>query len=198
MVQKIKCGKEEGDKFVSYCREWNGFFQPTVGRVGGLGLLRKLASIGVECLKRGRNYLSCLVHNKCKNFDFKLWNVYGPTQSEEKMNLWEEIYQSLLASINKKIIMGGDFNAILDLMEKNGGASKITKDMLDFRDFVQRIEAIDCKPTKGWFTWNNRRKGFSNILEHLDIFLINNYWMKEGIQISSKILPFSISDHYLV
>ncbi|GLJ08364.1 hypothetical protein SUGI_0087290 [Cryptomeria japonica] len=94
--------------------------------------------------------------------------------------------------------MGGDFNVILDLIEKNGGVRKITKDMLDFRNFMQRIEFIECKLTKGWFTWMNRRKGFSNIAERLDIFLIDNYWMKEEIHISLKVLPSSISEHYPV
>ncbi|XP_059066331.1 uncharacterized protein LOC131857650 [Cryptomeria japonica] len=70
--------------------------------------------------------------------------------------------------------------------------------MLEFRNFVQKLDVVGCKPSKGWFTWTNRRMGFSNIVERLDKFLISSYWLKEDIQVSTKTLPYSVSDHFPV
>lgn len=49
-------------------------------------------------------------------------------------------------------IVGGYFNTILDLSKKSGGLGRISRDMLDFRDFVHMIGVVDCKPSEGWFT----------------------------------------------
>ncbi|GLJ43405.1 hypothetical protein SUGI_0901920 [Cryptomeria japonica] len=84
--------------------------------------------------------------------ELELWNIYGPNQSWEKTLLWVEVSQAAAVNGNKKLIIGGDFNVILDLSEKSGGTKKITNDMLNFRNFVQKLEVVDCKPSVGWFT----------------------------------------------
>ncbi|GLJ21577.1 hypothetical protein SUGI_0400510 [Cryptomeria japonica] len=87
MLQETKCSVDKGDKFISYCRDWNGFFQPTVVWAGDLELLWKSATLSVESFKGGNNWISYSMHSKTKQSDFELWNIYGPTQSQEKMNL---------------------------------------------------------------------------------------------------------------
>jgi hypothetical protein len=53
----------------------------------------------------------------------------------------------------------------------------------------------DIKPTKGNYTWNNRRVGLQHIAARLDRFLINNNFLLSPLDISSQILPSAISDH---
>ncbi|GLJ06192.1 hypothetical protein SUGI_0033110 [Cryptomeria japonica] len=76
---------------------------------------------------------------------------------------------------SRKLIIGGNFNVIIDLSEKCGGSKKVTNDMLNFKSFVQKLEVLDYKPSEGWFTWTNRWLGLDNIIEHLDRFLIVSY-----------------------
>ncbi|GLJ32356.1 hypothetical protein SUGI_0651160 [Cryptomeria japonica] len=68
--------------------------------------------------------------------ELELWNIYGPTNSQEKAKLWEEIESFVSLNRNKKLIIGGDFNVILDLADKHGGIRKITREILDFKNFV--------------------------------------------------------------
>jgi hypothetical protein len=53
----------------------------------------------------------------------------------------------------------------------------------------------EIKPSKGKYTWNNRRVGLNHIASHLDHFLINNNFLLSPFVISSLILPFDVSDH---
>ncbi|GLJ24397.1 hypothetical protein SUGI_0465980 [Cryptomeria japonica] len=105
----------------------------------------------------------------------ELWNIYDPSQSQEKLLLWDEIVHFVSARGNKKLIIVGDFNAILDLSKKCGGSKKVTNDMLNFRSFVQKLEVVDYKPFEDWFTWTNKWLQLDNIAEHLDMFLIGSY-----------------------
>ncbi|XP_059066306.1 uncharacterized protein LOC131857630 [Cryptomeria japonica] len=80
--------------------------------------------------------------------------------------------------------------------EKKGGTNKISRDMVEFRDFIQGIEAVDCILSEEWFTWMNRRMGLTNIAERLDRFLTETKWIMEGIPISVKTLPYCLSDQF--
>ncbi|GLJ40571.1 hypothetical protein SUGI_0837430 [Cryptomeria japonica] len=117
---------------------------------------------------------------------------------KEKSVFWDDITQLVSTSGNRKIIIGGDFNTILDLLEKMGGSKKVTSDMLNFRNFVQKVGVTDCKPSAGWFTWNNKRSRLANIVERLDRFLIGSYWSEANMATSIKTLPYCISGHFPV
>jgi hypothetical protein len=53
----------------------------------------------------------------------------------------------------------------------------------------------DIKPTKGNYTWNNRRVGLQHIAARLDRFLISSNFLLSPLDISSQILPSAISNH---
>lgn len=59
-----------------------------------------------------------------RNLQFILINVYGPIQNIDKNVVWEEIEQYLGIVSNQICVIGGDFNAILDLKVKWGGISR--------------------------------------------------------------------------
>ncbi|GLJ11405.1 hypothetical protein SUGI_0166330 [Cryptomeria japonica] len=122
------------------------------GRAGGLGILWKPSSVDISKMSEGKQWISCQVHCRLSQMELELWNIYGSNQSREKTLLWVEVAQAAAVNGNKKLIIGGDFNVILDLSEKSGGTKKITNDMLNFRNFVQKLEVVDCKPSVGWFT----------------------------------------------
>ncbi|XP_059064693.1 uncharacterized protein LOC131856787 [Cryptomeria japonica] len=159
LIQETKCISEDIDKLIRFCKEWNGIFSPAFGRAGGLGILWNPSLVNITKSFEEKQGLSCQVQHRLSKLELELWNIYGPTNSQEKAKLWEEIRNCIAKNGNKKIIIGGDFNVILELADKRGGIRKVTRDILDFRNFIQKIEVVDCKPTDGWFTWNNRRQG---------------------------------------
>ncbi|GLJ27390.1 hypothetical protein SUGI_0537540 [Cryptomeria japonica] len=195
MLQETKCGLTEGENFIKYCRSWIGSFQVVEGLSGGLGILWNPNKVNIKIMGKSKHWISDHVQSKISSTSFPLWNIYGPTQSPDKSKLWELNEQISLFGSNNYII-GGDFNVILDLSEKKGGTNKISRDMVGFRDFIQGIEAVVCIPSEGWFTWTNKRLGFTNIVEHMDRFLTGSRWMMEGMPIIAKTLAYCLSDHF--
>ena len=56
-------------------------------------------------------------------------------------------------------------------------------------------DLMDIKPASGKYTWNNKRLGPGHIAARLDRFLVQDSFLLLGLNISSKILPFGVSDH---
>jgi hypothetical protein len=79
--------------------------------------------------------------------------------------------------------------------EKKGGF--IVRDPT--REWVEDIMAYweleYVKPTKGKYTWSNKRVGPRHIVSRLERFLFQNTFMLLGLTPSSSILPHIVSDH---
>lgn len=100
--------------------------------------------------------------------------------------------------MNSNLIIRGDFNVVLDMFEKYGGTRSESQVMIDFRRFVANSRLDDCQTSNGFFTWTNRWKDFTEILERLDRFLISPGWHDFCSIIEAHVLPISISDHFPV
>jgi hypothetical protein len=79
--------------------------------------------------------------------------------------------------------------------EKRGGS--IVRDPA--REWVEDIvvawDLLDIKPTKGRYTWTNKRIGPGHIAARLDRFLVQSSFLVLGLKTNSEILPHSASDH---
>ena len=71
---------------------------------------------------------------------------------------------------NFPIILGVDFNTILNLIEKIKGVQQISKNMKDFKEWCEGHNIIDIPCCNGIHTWNNKWKDFAFIVEKLDRF----------------------------
>ena len=93
------------------------------------------------------------------------------------------------------IILAGDLNIILSQDEKRGVS--LVRDPL--REQVDEIimdwDLLDVIPSKGKYTWNNTRLGPWHINTRMDIFLVQDTFLFQGLNSSSKIFPFGGSDH---
>jgi hypothetical protein len=49
---------------------------------------------------------------------------------------------------------------------------------------------VDINPSKGKFTWSNKRIGLGNIATRMDHFLVHSNILSQDFLISSKIIPF--------
>ncbi|XP_059067892.1 uncharacterized protein LOC131858612 [Cryptomeria japonica] len=86
-------------------------------------------------------------------------------------------------------MVAGDFNALLDIDDKEGGLRKPTKVMEDFRDFVANCRLFDIILKNRNFTWTNRRLNFSKISERLDWLFVGEGWLKGDQSLESSITP---------
>ncbi|KAK5836253.1 hypothetical protein PVK06_012027 [Gossypium arboreum] len=99
------------------------------------------------------------------------------------------------SSVKEKWIIGGDFNAILDNLKKEGGRRKPQTLMDDFRAVVDDLSLVDLKTDNGWFTWVNNREGTAMVKERLDRFLISANDVASFPFIETKVIRQSNSDH---
>ena len=62
-------------------------------------------------------------------------------------------------------------------------------------DIILEWELEDIKPSKGKFTWTNKRVGPGHIAARLDRFLVQSSFLTLGLFASSEILQACTSDH---
>ena len=113
----------------------------------------------------------------------------------EKKSYWQSIHDILSSQNLDNIILARDLNITLNVKEKKGGS--IVWDPLRemVEDIMSNWDLEDIKPSRGKFTWLNRRIGPGHIAARLDRFLIHHSFATFGFRSDSKILPFNMSDH---
>lgn len=84
-----------------------------------------------DLLDACQNWMLGIAKIREADVKFPLFNVHGSTKMEEKVRIWGSIKEKVDQLEHNKLILGGDFNAILDL-NKN-------KAMLDFRKFINNM-----------------------------------------------------------
>ena len=104
------------------------------------------------------------------NLNFILVNIYGPTNNYAKKYLWDEISVFINNHSNELILLGDDFNTILNLDEKYGGIQHTSQATKGFNIWIDLNNLIDISFNNGKFTWNNKMKNFTYIAEKLDRF----------------------------
>ncbi|PPR85316.1 hypothetical protein GOBAR_AA35375 [Gossypium barbadense] len=92
-------------------------------------------------------------------------------------------------------ICKGDFNAILNDAEKEGGRRGVRAHMNDFKAVMDDLALVDIKPDSGWFTWVNNRNGGGLIKERIDRFLISVSLVENFPFIAIKVVRQTQSDH---
>ena len=137
---------------------------------------------------------------KVEHFDLKflIFNIYGPTSTNDKKNLWVVLTNLIQQEREMNFILGGDFNALLSMTGKKGGICAPIRTIQGFSSFVEDNNLSDIFPYNGLYTWTNRRIGFLEIAERLDRFLFSQSWNLLSFSLKSEILPFAISDHFPV
>ncbi|PPS08709.1 hypothetical protein GOBAR_AA11933 [Gossypium barbadense] len=89
---------------------------------------------------------------------FRFTGFYGQTDPSLRQQSLDKL-RRVKNMVNEGWIMGGDFNAILNNSEKEGGRRKPRTLMDDFCDVLEELSLTDVKTPNGWFTWSNNREG---------------------------------------
>lgn len=137
----------------------------------------------------------CKIHSSPLNVDFILINVYGPSKPIHQRDFWQPL-SSLIQELEEGvIIIGGDFNAILDVNDKSGGKGGLSASQVNFPNFVMDNGLREVKSKEGQFTWSNRRILESHVAEKLDCFFLGGPWAETNFLFVSNIQPMVASEH---
>ncbi|CAN1820416.1 hypothetical protein LINPERHAP1_LOCUS29088 [Linum perenne] len=92
----------------------------------------------------------------------------------------------------------GDFNALIDGSEKEGGLPLRNESTEPFKDFISANELMDLGFTGQRYTWTNFHVGNGNIKERLDKSLCTQSWRRKFDTAYLFHEPMIESDHCLL
>ena len=138
----------------------------------------------------------CVLDVTIKDKAFRLIGVYGPNATSEFPAFFRRIEPYVVPS--KRVILVGDWNAVLDPNLDRGAVSAGTNtlDARYFRDFVQRLDLVDKfrerYPNKIVWTWTGRGAS-AQLYSYLDRVLVKRVdWDYLG---GPSFDPYKNSDH---
>jgi exonuclease III len=135
-----------------------------------------------------KNLQTCITYPIC--------NVYIPNNFWEKKDCWETLMKSKELDAQENCIIAEDLNTTMHQREKKGGS--IVRDQFreNMDDLVSDLDLFDVQPSKGKYTWNNKRTWVVHIAARLDHFLIRSPLLFLPFTITSQLVPWGISDHH--
>ena len=129
-----------------------------------------------------------------------LANLYPP--NEDDPNFFTSVFSQLLDFKGEEIIVGGDFNLVLEVdKDKKGGLATLARNHKKSReviaDFVENLELIDAwrvlNPEIFRFTWRQKK---SEVHCRLDFFLVNQTTFCNTV--SADMVPGYKTDHSMI
>ncbi|KAL4284730.1 hypothetical protein GQ457_16G018250 [Hibiscus cannabinus] len=109
------------------------------------------------------------------SISFRFTGMHGRSESSLKKHNRALIDRLRVAS-PLPWLLGGDFNEILTLSEKQGGHRKPHHQLTYFPECLLRNNLANCKPSQGWFTWMKSGPRTAPTRERLDRFIADNDW----------------------
>ncbi|KAG2268907.1 hypothetical protein Bca52824_063462 [Brassica carinata] len=163
---------------------------PPIGLSGGLALFWK-ADIDISILEATPHFIDTKL--KVKNTEFHVTFIYGMPQQENRAAFWESIFQ-LGRDRDTAWLLSGDFNDILDNVEKVGGQERCEGSSIPFRSFVSENGLWDVKHVGNPLSWRGQRCTHF-IRARLDRVLANCAWFDTFPAGRCDYLCFEGSDH---
>ncbi|XP_059064117.1 uncharacterized protein LOC131856369 [Cryptomeria japonica] len=195
-IAETKIKEEDVNVFSRKFPAWKCILVGAQGASGGLVALWKDSIMDVVVIRSTRWWQWLKIQSFQLQTIFFLINIYGPNNSNLKLQMWEELADIMRNDRENLFILGGDFNVIIRPSNKMGGVGWNKQSQRDLSSFVMNSGLIEIPFRTGDFTWTNRRSGFMNIAERLDRFFIASDWSESNWNSLAEILPISSFDHY--
>lgn len=169
-----------------------------LGQSGGLIVLWDNSQ--VECMPISISNSWMVLSARCTTTgnQFGILNIYGHEPNDEKRDIWNQLDHWFSSHSNTPWILGGYFNAIRNLLEKEGGSTQLDSSTNDFNSFIYEQQLYEPPCINGLYTWTNKKKDEQAILEKLDRFLVTMYWLEQENIMQTEVLPYGGSDHWPV
>ncbi|XP_020678836.1 uncharacterized protein LOC110096995 [Dendrobium catenatum] len=170
---------------------WDYYLIPAEGLSGGLIVFwrKDLASFSVMV-----NSSQAIV-GVFNIFNKGVWliaSIYGSNDLYKRRSLWKNLED--ISNSELPIIIGGDFNCILALEDKQGGKKfKFSQGVQDLRNFISSFDLHEVKFIGP--TWCNNKIGGARIMERLDRCILNSIALQTIQNPVIKHLPRLASDH---
>ncbi|XP_075108949.1 uncharacterized protein LOC142180776 [Nicotiana tabacum] len=123
--------------------------------------------------------------------------VYAKCTTSERRDLWDNIH-NMNNTIDGPWCIGGDFNIIMDTIEKLGGNPHRAYRSLVFISTMESYGLMDIGFTGPRYTWCNNRRPSKRIWKRLDRIKINDQWAQHFQNNTVKHFVRNGSDHRVI
>ncbi|XP_030970584.1 uncharacterized protein LOC115990959 [Quercus lobata] len=171
----------------------NGLFVPCHGRSGGLALLWTRET-DLEIKSFSNHHIDAVITEENSNFKWRFTGFYGHPQTHLRQKSWD-LLDFLQGQSQLPWFCFGDFNEILSMEEKTGGAIRSQGQMDKFREVVNVCGFKDLGYMGPDFTWCNMQTGDSRVYLRLDRAFATCDWINKFGEVRVNHLVDSTSDH---
>ena len=151
-----------------------GIAVSSIGRSGGLALLWK-SNMKVSVKFINRWYIDALIDSGSEIGIWRLTGFYGNPEAHKRVESWAALTR-LGQRFDKPWVCIGDFNEVLSVNEKEGGAERASQQIANFRQCLDNNRLRDLGFTGPWFTWAIDRRDYGCIRARLDRAVANIDW----------------------
>ncbi|XP_021852525.2 uncharacterized protein [Spinacia oleracea] len=180
------------EKIKNRCGFSNGVCISSVGKSGGMGF--RWRDLRVDTISYSKHHYDV---NVLDDNNAPLWcavDIYGWPKQANKHYTWS-LMSTLKEACSIPCIMFGDFNEVVSLMEKDGGAIRSERLMDAFRGAIDVCDLRDLGFKGSIFTWKRGTSMTTFVRERLDRFLADDNWCSMFPGFEVRHLPIYCSDH---
>jgi hypothetical protein len=164
-----------------------------VGRIGGLALLW-MEDITLEIYNYSRRHINAIIKYGVGNFIWKFTRFYRYPESTKREESWI-LLKHLKDHAPTPWLCVGNFNEILDHLEKKEVVGRRESQMDGFCTTLEDCHLGDLGYTGSGFTWSNRRSDATFTKERLDRAVANSEWCTKFPVVTVMILAAHTSNH---
>ncbi|KAK3188889.1 hypothetical protein Dsin_028450 [Dipteronia sinensis] len=162
------------------------------GSKGGLCLFWS-DLVDISLLSFFRFHIDVQVQSHRNKF-WRFMGFYGHSTAQQRHHGWT-LLRRILSFSSLPWLCGGDFNEIIDAIEKSGGGSRPQSQLDNFRMALDDCGLQDLGALGPWFTWCNKRDDNGLVQERLDRFVCDFKWRNTFDAATVTNLEFWRSDH---
>ncbi|KAL0282976.1 UNVERIFIED_CONTAM: Transposon TX1 uncharacterized protein [Sesamum radiatum] len=151
--------------------------------------------IDVDILNADSQFVHCRVHVHELHETVLLTVVYGANELSARRELWQGLIDLAITVGNEPWLVGGDFNAVLDMSEVSGASGDIRVAMNEFNDCILQTGLLPLPMQGERFTWHNCSLDGRSLWKRLDRLLVNDIWMERWPNLYYTCLTPRTSDH---
>ncbi|KAK4383903.1 hypothetical protein Sango_3110400 [Sesamum angolense] len=148
--------------------------------------------IDVDILNIGSQFVIVgFICTTCMNI---FLTFYGANEVSARRELWQGLTE-LAMSVDLPWLVGGDFNAVLDMSEVSGASGDIRVAMHDFNDCISQTGLISLPMQGERFSWHNCSTDGRSLWKRLDRMFVNDAWLEQWPNLFYTCLTPRTSDH---
>ena len=174
----------------------NGLLMPSRGRSGGLALLWK-REVNLNIKSFSNFHIDAIVTEVSSSLEWRITGFYGHPQTHLRHKSWN-LLSLLCSQMQLPWFCFGDFNEIVSMEEKWGGANRTQIQMEGFRNVINSCGFKDLGNSGPDYTWCNMQEGAGRIYLRLDRALAMCDKIEKFGEVKVHHLVDSTSYHYAI